>query len=294
MKQNNNKQKHLNPLKQVPNYRRSHKQIRALGLILALLLLSPVVLPAEAVRLNSGQIIEGKIVDEDEKVLLLETHRGTISIRKKDILEVERGEQQQILRPKRDTNEPWALAAMSFIPFYSGMFQLEEQSYGIPFAIANGLAALQYYNHSSRYVAPDGFHLDSGPGDDLVNLVGVRIAAENLATVCPGNSACAFGLVSYSINTIAYNLFADKKEVRTWFLGKGSSTLQHSDNMLRTSASVYFISSLLNALLSYSYAVGDGPLDMLLGDAAPNADKPVFFVAIPEAKGYKFGLTIAF
>lgn len=261
----------------------------------------PVHLAAETIRLGSGQVIEGKITNEDKDTLIIETKKGVLTINKSEIDIIDRGSQKTIARPGYKDQNPLVLAMMSFIPFYSGMFQLEQQQLGIPFAIANGLAALQYYNHHTRYVAPDGFHLDAGGIEDpLVQLSGINIGSA-LGSLCynsatmTSNSACSIGAGLYSINTIAYNLFPNQRVVRTWFLGKQEMPLADSDLMLRSSLQIYLVSSLVNALLSWSYASGQEPLKILTDNGnKAKAGMPVFFVAIPAAKGYKFGLTMAF
>ncbi|MBL0265465.1 MAG: hypothetical protein IPQ05_16765 [Leptospiraceae bacterium] len=76
---------------------------------------------AESVRLTSGQILEGKILEDSEKVIVIQTNKGTFTVRKTDILEMERpGSKDTIVRPPEDKKiGKLGLAFMSFIPGYS-------------------------------------------------------------------------------------------------------------------------------------------------------------------------------
>ncbi len=98
---------------------------------------------ADALRLTSGQVIEGKIIDESEAAVVVRTRMGLVSIEKKDILDIERdGGQKRIARVPRETPGPLNAAALSFIPFYCGLYQSPDAAAGLPFAAANGYYAL--------------------------------------------------------------------------------------------------------------------------------------------------------
>ena len=123
--------------------------------LLSIFLFSGAALFADALRLTSGQVLEGKIVDESEAVIVFRTHRGVISVDKKDILDIERtGEPKKIARVPKDIPSAVTAALMSFIPFYSGLYVTTEPGLGLPFAAANGyygLTLLRQLFGSHRY-----------------------------------------------------------------------------------------------------------------------------------------------
>ena len=92
----------------------------------------------DVIRLNGGQVLEGQIVDETDKVLVMETASGTFTIRKEDILERERPGGPKIARLDREPLDPITTASRSFIPFYSGFYETEDEEFGLLFATLQG------------------------------------------------------------------------------------------------------------------------------------------------------------
>lgn len=99
-------------------------------------------LQADVIRLNGGQILEGKVVEESDKLLVIETGNGTFTIRKEDILEREREGGPRIVRVGMEKADPMTTAARSFIPFYSGFYETEDEEFGLLFATMQGAFAL--------------------------------------------------------------------------------------------------------------------------------------------------------
>lgn len=101
---------------------------------------------ADALRLTSGQVIEGQILDESEAVVVIRTQRGAISVDRKDILDIERsGGPKKIARVPKERPRPLTAALLSFIPFYSGLYAGSEPALGLPFAAANGIYGLRLF-----------------------------------------------------------------------------------------------------------------------------------------------------
>ncbi|MDX2176122.1 MAG: tetratricopeptide repeat protein [Candidatus Sumerlaeia bacterium] len=71
---------------------RSRRRAALWGALLALLaLLLPALAPADKVTLRNGRVIEGKVLDEDDKTVRIETGTSTLSFPKAQVLSVERG-----------------------------------------------------------------------------------------------------------------------------------------------------------------------------------------------------------
>ena len=111
---------------------------------LVVLVLLPVAVRADAIRLSSGQVIEGKILRESDEYILVRTRLGPVRLAKQDILVIERGPgaAKRILRVPPDRVTPLSALLTSFIPFYSGFYGTDEPAAGVPFAAANGYFAL--------------------------------------------------------------------------------------------------------------------------------------------------------
>lgn len=112
-----------------------------IGILIGLIIFSTG-LSAEVIRLNGGQILEGEVIDESDKLLVIETGTGTFTIRKEDILERERPGGPKIVRLDRQSLSPMGAAARSFIPFYSGFYETEDEEFGLLFATLQGVYAL--------------------------------------------------------------------------------------------------------------------------------------------------------
>lgn len=112
--------------------------------LLAFGLLCATSLSADALRLSSGQVVEGRIVDESESVIVMQTRLGPIQIEKKDILEIERtGKDPRIARIPKEQISSTSAFAWSLVPFYSGFYQTDMPALGVPFAAATGYYGLQ-------------------------------------------------------------------------------------------------------------------------------------------------------
>ena len=88
---------HLIHQSSILNYRRLH----LLNVYLILfLILSSLSISADAIRLLGGQYLEGKIIEESEKAIIFKTSKGSFTIKKSDILEMERPDsKEKIVKP---------------------------------------------------------------------------------------------------------------------------------------------------------------------------------------------------
>lgn len=115
--------------------------VNRLYIILLLLLLPVLSLSADVIRLNGGQIIEGRVISESDKILIIETEAGQLRIRTEDILERQRPGQNPIPRPEFNPPTATGAALRSFIPFYSGFYETEDEEFGvIPATLVGGFA----------------------------------------------------------------------------------------------------------------------------------------------------------
>lgn len=127
-------------------------------------------------RLTSGQVIEGKIVEESESTIVIRTRNGDLSIPRKDVLEVENKGAERIVRLDVQRPNPVRAAVFSLIPFYSGLYLGDEPALGVPFALAGGVYGLRLLNTFARRVAYTEWHSASGR-EDLFTLAMVGAAA---------------------------------------------------------------------------------------------------------------------
>ena len=99
-------------------------------------------LQADVFRLNGGQVIEGTVLEESDKIIVIDTANGTFTLRKEDILERERPGGPKIARIDRPDLEPVPTALKSFIPFYSGFYETDDEEFGLLFATLQGVYAI--------------------------------------------------------------------------------------------------------------------------------------------------------
>lgn len=117
---------------------------------------------ADAVRLTSGQVIEGTIVEESQTAVVIATRNGNLVIARKDILEIENKGAARIVRLDVKRPEPATAALYSLIPFYSGLYLGDEPGLGVPLAIASGVYGLKLLNTLINRVPYTNWHSDSG------------------------------------------------------------------------------------------------------------------------------------
>ncbi|MBK8395758.1 MAG: hypothetical protein IPL26_11050 [Leptospiraceae bacterium] len=93
---------------------------------------------AESIRLTSGQVLDGRILSESEKVIIIQTSKGTFTIKKTDILEMERPDSKEtIAKPPIEENPSLLkIVGLSLIPGYSPTYISKERpEFGLPFAM---------------------------------------------------------------------------------------------------------------------------------------------------------------
>ena len=105
---------------------------------------------AESIRLTSGQVLDGTILEESEKVVVIQTSKGIFTVRKTDILEMERpGSKDTIIKPPAEKKlSKINMTLLSFIPGYSPIYQSKEHpEFGVPFA----MLSLNYFYHFLQF-----------------------------------------------------------------------------------------------------------------------------------------------
>ena len=117
---------------------------------------------ADAVRLTSGQVIEGKIIEESATTIVIRTRNGALVIPRKDVVEVENKGAERIVRLDSSRPDPMNAALWSLVPFYSGLYLGDEPGLGVPFAIAGGIYGMKVLNTLLRKVSYTEWHSDSG------------------------------------------------------------------------------------------------------------------------------------
>ena len=107
---------------------------------------------SESIRLTSGQILEGKILEESEKVIIFQTSKGTFPIKKTDILEMERPDSKDTIAKPPEDKKPGKLSIglLSFIPGYSPLYHSKERAeLGVPMA----MLTFNYFYHLLQFQA---------------------------------------------------------------------------------------------------------------------------------------------
>ena len=117
------------------------KFLRDATVVLALLL--PAALAADAIRLNGGQFLDGRIVEESDKTIIFETDLGVLAIPRSDIVEIERQGGARIPRTQSQSASPGEAALYSLIPFYSGFYRTRAQEFGVLPSLLQGYLAIQ-------------------------------------------------------------------------------------------------------------------------------------------------------
>ncbi|HMV44479.1 MAG TPA: hypothetical protein PK079_21085 [Leptospiraceae bacterium] len=257
------------------------------------------VLLAESIRLTSGQILEGKIVEESEKILVLQTNKGTFTIKKTDILEMERpGSKETITKAPEDKKlSKLNIALLSFIPGYSPTYNSKERpEIGIPFAMAN----LFYFYHFLQFQFNSNtlsFQESSemrNPILALYNYVALPgYTANQLGIGNPQNSNF-FGSYQYLQGAYVYfqirDIFYLKNKDRV--VEGRQMTEEEYLNEKRCYLESYAIASIVNGLVAYFLLSSENNIGALY-KTEHNGIRTVFY-AVPTPNGASFGAASRF
>lgn len=269
--------------------------------IILVLLLTGNVLFAESIRLTSGQILEGKILEESDKILVLQTSKGTFTIKKTDILEMERpGSKETITKAPEEKKLSYLnLALFSFIPGYSPIYNSKERpEIGIPFAMVN----LNYFYHFLQFQ----FNSNTVSFRESIEMKN-PIAGYYNYFVMPGNVAYQrgvntfnpdgtqnYGSSGYLQGTYIYFQFRDifyaKNKDRV--VEGRQMTEEEFLNEKRRNLENYIMASIVNGLVAYFLLSSEGNLGALY-KTEYNGIRTVFY-AIPTPSGATFGAASRF
>jgi len=251
---------------------------------------------AEAIRLTSGQILEGKILEESDKIIILQTPKGTFTIKKSDIMEMERTDSsEKIAKLPIDPKPSVAkVLLMSFIPGYSPIYYSKEHpEFGIPFAMLslNYFARfLQFQTMSVRVGFLDSVDSKT-PGGLYMNLIyGPRLVGQdvygviNMPTNHPEYANASF--IYNNLRTGVYNFSRDR------MVGGQTMTEDEYFNIKRNHLTNYLIVSTMNAAISYYMLKNENGLGAFY-KSNHNGVKTLFY-ALPTVEGGVFATVSVF
>lgn len=258
-------------------------------------------LSAEAIRLTSGQVLEGRIMEESDKIIVIQTSKGTFTIKKTDILEMERPDSKDtiIKAPADPRLSKVKLVAMSFIPGYSPLYNSKEHpEFGIPFAMLSlnyFYKFLQYQVNSKSVGYLDSLEMKNPMGIINTLKAGPDFVSKELGLYSQSNSANYSGANQYytqafyhylNARTIIYNRHPDKL-----VNGQLMSEDEYYKAKKRYLAD-YVAVSVVNAAVSYFILNSEGGVGALY--KAENNGIKTYFYAVPTFDGGVFGAVSRF
>lgn len=248
------------------------------------LLLLPSLISAEMIRLNGGQLMEGQIIDESEKTIIIKSKDGIFTIDKKDILEMERSNtKDKIAKVPRKKSSPVKVLLMSFIPGYSPLYQLSDHpEAGVPLSVLSFAYFYSYvqYQFNSHTVS----FLDSAeiknPGNFMLNST---FLPSTLTGIVPA------GAEFYTTFYLKHDYYEKNKEriVNGQKMSEQTYLFNKNKNLQG-----YLTTSVVNAILSYYLLRKDGGIGTLYNTEF-NGMKTAFY-AIPTSDGALFGSITTF
>ncbi|HBS06537.1 MAG TPA: hypothetical protein DEA96_16330 [Leptospiraceae bacterium] len=263
----------------------------AIRLILVSILISSGSLAADVIRLNGGQILEGKIIDESDKLLVIETGTGTFTIRKEDILEREIPGGKKIVRLNREGVTPLGTAGRSFIPFYSGFYETEDEEFGLLFATLQGIYALGTLDNMPglrRDIGWDNPQYWKGPLDHGQS-ANEFLQGLNLSAFFNGNVVDNYFTLEYLTK---YN--DSYYPVKTVLTQKVRSK-KDSDSNFRNNLRGYLITSLIHAGLTYWHVSSYEGGSWLSRESEGPTPGRVYGYVVPSGKdSVHFGMMMVF
>ena len=249
-------------------------------------------LQADAIRLNSGQVIEGKILEESASTVVIETAVGPMAIDKKDILEVEReGKDPRIARLSANYPSPGKAAGSAFLPFYSPLYDSDSPTLGVPFAVLSGLGALALINSYTGAAQGKGYGESSMIND--LTLIAFTHHGSLLSTF-PGYST-ETTLTSFVPSFMEPWFIAQFTPVYGYKLNGKFVTKEEMSSRRKLYGAAYLVPTLIHAGISYFYfkkrSGGKKKSTYVPGEVSA----PLFY-ALPTSDkgGYQFGLVSTF
>ena len=256
---------------------------------------------AESVRLTSGQILEGKILEDSEKVIVIQTNKGTFTVRKVDILEMERpGSKDTIVKPPEEKKiGKLGLAFMSFIPGYSPIYQSKEHpEFGVPLA----MLSLNYFYHLLQFQFNS-----SRPG--FLNSIEMKnpMALYYNVFVAPTIVGEQMGIISKNPTNNPINDFYTYSQALTTYINVRSILYQNNNDRIvegklmteevylnerKKNLASFVAVSVLNGAISYYLLSSEGNLGALYKTETKGI-KTVFY-AFPAPDGGIFGVASRF
>ena len=263
----------------------------AFRIVLIGILISASSLTAEVIRLNGGQILEGEVLDESDKLLVIETATGTFTIRKEDILERERPGSKKIVRLERESLTPMGAAGRSFIPFYSCFYETEDEEFGLLFATLQGAYAVGIVDNMPglrRDIGWDNPQYWKGPLDHGQS-ANEFLQGLNLSAFFNGNPVDNYVTLEYLTK---YNdSFYPVKTVLT----QKVRSKRDSDSNFRNNLRGYLITSLIHAGLTYWHVSSYEGSSWL--SQKPQGPEPgrIYGYVVPSGKdSVHFGMMLVF
>ena len=220
-------------------------------------------LNADAIRLTSGQIVEGNILEESDKIIILQTPKGTFTIKKSDIMEMERSDSSEKIAKLPIEPKPSVakVLLMSFIPGYSPLYYSKEHpEFGIPFAMLSLNYFVRFY-----------LNLIYGPklvGQDVYGVI-------NMPSNHPEYANASF--IYNNLRTGIYNFSRDR------MVGGQTMTEDEYSNIKRNHLTNYLIVSTINAAISYYMLRNENGFGAFY-KSNYNGVKTLFY-ALPTAEG---------
>lgn len=255
---------------------------------------------ADIIRLNGGQVIEGEVLSESDKILVIRTTSGDLTIRKEDILERQRPGQKAFPRPPESIPDPVVSAAKSFIPFYSGFYETEDEEFGVLPATIAGFYALAMIDTMPGLRFEKGWS-DSNFifGGNPVEFGGSRPSATTFVFL----NRLAFTQNSLSneglIESYFYSRFLTESDDR-FFPVKGTitgSTRSRADmnNNFNNALRGYVISSIIHSALVYWHVSENGGGSIYANNDEGFAKGNIHAYILPTGgSDFQFGMMMSF
>jgi hypothetical protein len=247
----------------------------------------------ESIRLTSGQILEGKILEESEKVIVIQTSKGTFPIKKIDILEMERPDSKETIAKPPEDKKPGKLSIglMSFIPGYSPLYHSKERAeLGVPMA----MLTFNYFYHLLQFQ----FNTKHASFLNSIEMKNPLLAYYNFG-VLPVNVGNSLGSQSRNLADNGLGIYV-YFNVRTALYQRNSDRvvegrLMSEDEYLkekRRYLESFVAASILNGVVSYLLLSSEGSVGALYKTESKGI-KTVFY-AFPSFDGGIFGVASRF
>ncbi len=244
-------------------------------------------LNADAIRLTSGQIVEGNILEESDKIIILQTPKGTFTIKKSDIMEMERSDSSEKIAKLPIEPKPSVakVLLMSFIPGYSPLYYSKEHpEFGIPFAMLSlnyFVRFLQFQTMSVRVGFLDSVESKTPAGLYLNLIYGPKLVGQDVYGVInmPSNHPeyANASFIYNNLRTGIYNFSRDR------MVGGQTMTEDEYSNIKRNHLTNYLIVSTINAAISYYMLRNENGFGAFY-KSNYNGVKTLFY-ALPTAEG---------